>query len=147
VTVKIDIKGAFLQTPMEGEPTYMKLDRRMTKYVIEMFPELKKYVEEDDCLYTLMLKAIYGCVQASALWCALICRTLEEGGYEVSETDRCVFRKMSKKNRIYLLLLHIDDILANVDREEAMALKARLKGLLGRSNSKKAADCCIWECS
>jgi hypothetical protein len=26
VTVKIDIKGAFLHTPMEGEPTYMKLN-------------------------------------------------------------------------------------------------------------------------
>jgi hypothetical protein len=26
--VKIDIKGAFLQTPMEGELTYMKLDWR-----------------------------------------------------------------------------------------------------------------------
>jgi hypothetical protein len=81
VTVKIDIKGAFLQTPMEGEPTYMKLDWKMTKYVTEMFLELEKYVEGDDCLYTLMLKAIYGCVQASALWYALICRTLEEGGY------------------------------------------------------------------
>jgi hypothetical protein len=34
---------------------------------------------------------------------------------------------MSKKHRIYLLLLHVDDILANVDREEAMALKARLE--------------------
>jgi hypothetical protein len=99
----------------------------MTRYMTQMFPELEKYVEEDDCLYTLMLKAIYGCVQASALWYALICRTLEEGGYEVSETDRCVFRKMSKKNRIYLLLLHIDDILANVDREVAMNLKARLE--------------------
>jgi hypothetical protein len=73
VTVKIDIKRAFLQTPMEGEPTYMQLDKKMTKYVIEMFPELEGYVEEDDCLYTLMLKAIYGCVQASALWYVLIC--------------------------------------------------------------------------
>jgi hypothetical protein len=131
VTVKIDIKGVFLQTPMEGEPTYMKLDRKMMKYVIKMFPELKKYVEEDDCLYTLILKAIYGCVQASALWYALICRTLEEGGYEVSKTDRCVFWKISSKSRIYLLLLHIDDILANVDREEAMMLKARLEKAFG----------------
>ena len=70
--VKIDIKVAFLQTPMEGEPTYMKLDRKMTKYAIEMFADLAKYMEDDDCLYTLMLKAIYGCVQASALWYALI---------------------------------------------------------------------------
>jgi hypothetical protein len=129
--VKIDIKGAFLQTPMEGEPTYMNLDRKMTKYTIEMFPDLVKYVEDDDCLYTLMLKAIYGCVQASALWYALIRRTLEGGGYEVSETDRCVFQKLSKKNRIYLLLLHVDDILASVDREEAMALKARLEKAFG----------------
>ena len=50
---------------------------------------------------------------------------------------------MSSKSRIYLLLLHIDDILENVDREEVMALKARIKGLLGRSNSKKVADCRI----
>jgi len=105
----------------------MKLDRKMMKYVTELFPDLQKYVEEDDFLYTLMLKAIHGCVQASALWYALIRQTLEEGGYEVSQTDHCVFPKMSKKHRIYLLLLHVDDILANVDREEAMALKARLE--------------------
>jgi len=50
-----------------------------------------------------MLKAIYGCIQASALWYALIRRTLEGGGYQVGETDRCVLRKLSKRNRIYLL--------------------------------------------
>jgi len=132
VTLKIDIKGAFLQTPMEGEPTYMKLDQRMSKYVVEMFPELKTLMEEDGCLYTLMLKAIYGCVQASALWYALIQRTLEAGGYAVSKTDHCVFRKInSERERIYLLLLHVDDIMANIDREEAMTLKARLEKAFG----------------
>jgi hypothetical protein len=109
----------------------MKLDRKMTGYVLELFPEMKKNIEEDNCLYTLMLKAVYGCVQASALWYALIRRTLEEGGYEISETDRCVFHKMSSRRRIYLLLLHVDDILANVDREEAMALRARLEKAFG----------------
>lgn len=37
ITVKIDIKSAFMQKPMEGEPTYMQLNRKMTKYVIELF--------------------------------------------------------------------------------------------------------------
>jgi hypothetical protein len=100
MTVKIDIKGAFLQTHMEGEPTYMKLNRKMMRYVLELFPEMKKFIEDDDCLYTLMLKAIYWCVQASALCYALIRRTLEEGGYKVSETDHCVFRMMNR-SRIY----------------------------------------------
>jgi hypothetical protein len=63
IVVKIDIKGAFLQTPMSGEPVYMKLDPKITKYAIELRPDLKRYVEADGCLYTLMLKAMYGCVQ------------------------------------------------------------------------------------
>jgi hypothetical protein len=38
---------------------------------------------------------------------------------------------MSSKSRIYLLLLHVDVILANVAREEAMALKAQLEKVFG----------------
>jgi hypothetical protein len=37
----------------------------------------------------------------------------------------------SEHGRIYLLLLHVDDILANVDREEAMSLKKRLEKAFG----------------
>jgi hypothetical protein len=74
IVVKIDIKGAFIQTPMTGEPIYMKIDPKMTKYVVELYPHLKEMVEADGCLYTEMLKAMYGCVQASALWYALIRR-------------------------------------------------------------------------
>jgi hypothetical protein len=57
---------------MQGEPTYMKLDKTLTDHVINLFPDLKNEVEGDGCLYMLMLKAMYGCVKASALWYALI---------------------------------------------------------------------------
>ncbi len=72
-----------------------ELDPKITKYAVELCPELKKYVEADGCLYTLLLKALYGCIQASALWYALIRSVLEEFGYKVSKTDQCVFRKRS----------------------------------------------------
>jgi hypothetical protein len=36
--IKIDVKGAFVQTPMKGQATYMKLDLKITKYTIELFP-------------------------------------------------------------------------------------------------------------
>jgi predicted SpoU family rRNA methylase len=72
-----------------------------------------------------MLKAMYGCIQASALWYALIKKFLEDQGYQVSETDRCVFRKR-KGDRIFILLLYVDDILANVDGEEAEKLRKSL---------------------
>jgi hypothetical protein len=122
---KIDIKGAFVQTPMKGEPTYMKLDKSLTEHVINLFPDLRGLVEADGSLYMLMLKSMYSCIQASALWYALIKKFLEDQGYQVSETDRCVFRK-KKGKKIFILLLYIDDILANVDSKEAEKLKQNL---------------------
>jgi len=130
IVVKIDIKGAFVQTPMKGEPVYMKVDLKISRYVIEMFPKLKEMLESDGCLYTLLLKAMYGCVQASALWYALISCFLEELDYECSPTDRCVFRKQVGE-RIFVLLLYVNDILAQVDKKEAERLQKHLMRKFG----------------
>jgi hypothetical protein len=130
IVVKIDIKGAFVQTPMKGEPVYMRVDPKVSSYVVEMFPRLREMLEPDGCLYTLLLKAMYGCVQASALWYALIRSFLEELGYECSPTDRCVFRKQVGE-RIFVLLLYVDDILAQVDDKEAERLREHLMRRFG----------------
>jgi hypothetical protein len=130
IVMKIDIKGAFVQTPMKGEPVYMKVDPKISRYVIEMFPKLKEMLESDGCLYTLLLKAMYSCVQASALWYALIRSFLEELDYECSPTDRCVFRKWVG-GRIFVLLLYVDDILAQVDEKEAERLRKHLMRKFG----------------
>jgi hypothetical protein len=45
IVIKIDVKGAFIQTPMSGEPTFMKLDPKVSKYAMELFPHLKKMLE------------------------------------------------------------------------------------------------------
>jgi hypothetical protein len=87
-------------------------------------------VEDDGCLYTKLLKAMYGCVQASALWYALIRKLLEDFGYAVSKTDPCVFRNY-RDGRLFLLLLYVDDILAVVDEKEAAELKRVLEDRFG----------------
>jgi hypothetical protein len=128
--VKIDVKGAFVQTPMSGEPTYVKLDPKVTKYAKSLYPEFVKRVEADGCLYMRLLKALYGCVQASALWYALIWRFLEDRDYTVSPTDPCVFvRQVGEK--IFILLLYVDDILGIVDDKEARKLKTHLEARFG----------------
>jgi hypothetical protein len=120
---------------MKGEPVYMKIDPKISWYVVNMFPELGDMLEEDGCLYTLLLKAMYGCIQASALWYELIKLFLVELGYECSETDRCVFRKRVG-NRIFILLLYLDDILAQVDKQEAERLRVHLKKRFGEVQFK-----------
>ena len=128
VVAKIDIKGAFIQTPMTSPPIYMKLDPRITRMAKELYPEFNEFIWDDSCLYTILLKAMYGCVQESALWYALIRSVIEGMNYTVSETDKCVFMKQVG-DRVYLLLLYVDDILAVVDAEEAARLKAKLEKL------------------
>jgi hypothetical protein len=97
IVIKIDIKGAFLQTLMTGEPIYMRLDSKLTKFAINLFLDMEKMADKDGCLYTRMLKAIYGCVHASALWYLEIRKFLERFGYVGSETDRCVFCKRMER--------------------------------------------------
>ncbi len=130
IVVKIVLKGAFMQTPMKGEPVYMKIDPKISRYVINMFPDLGDMLKKDGCLYTLLLKAMYGCIQTSTLWYALIKLFLVELGYEGSETDQCVFRKWVG-DKVFILLLYEDDILAQVDEKEAERLRVHLRKRFG----------------
>jgi hypothetical protein len=129
--VKIDVKGAFVQTPMEGESVFMRLDQKISAYVIELYPTLKKFVEEDGCLYTVLLKAMYGCIQASSLWYKFLKGILEKMGYQMSQMDKCVFRK-KVGDRIFILLVYVDDILALVDRDEAEKIRKTLGRQFGK---------------
>jgi hypothetical protein len=38
--VKIDITDTFIQTPMQGKITYMRVDQKTTHHVVEMYPDL-----------------------------------------------------------------------------------------------------------
>jgi hypothetical protein len=128
---KVDVKGVFVQTPMDGESVNMKIDPKITAYVISLYPKLREFVEVDGCLYTVMLKAMYGCIQASSLWYQMLRKLLEQRGYEMSQTDHCVFRKMVG-DRIFILLVYVDDILALVDKTEAEKLQKFLDNRFGK---------------
>ncbi len=130
IVAKVDINGAFVQTPMSGPPIYMKLDPKVVRYAREMYPEFKEYLWNGTSIYTVMLKAMYGCVQASALWYALIHSEIEKMGYQVSETDKCVFAKQVG-DRVFNLLLHVDNILGVVNAEEAKLIEMTLKRRFG----------------
>ncbi len=125
------MKGAFVQTLMDRESVYMKIDPKITAYVVNLYPKFKEFVEADGCLYTVMLKAMYGCIQASSLWYRMLKKLLEQFGYEMSQTDHCVFRKMVG-DRIFILLVYVDNILALVDKTEAEKLQKFLDDRFGK---------------
>lgn len=69
-----------------------------------------------------MLKALYGCVQASKLWYNSFTAFLRLLGYEHSPTDPCVLRRIFE-NKIYLLTIYVDFILVLANEAEVTRIK------------------------
>jgi len=112
---------------MEGPPVFIKCDKRLTKLIVEVLPGLRKYMHKDGVLYCRLLKALYGCVQASKLWLNKLTKVLRREGYEHSPADPCVMRRIVGE-KVFLLLIYVDDILiladaAEIDRMEKVFLK------------------------
>jgi hypothetical protein len=52
-------------------------------------------------------------------------------GYEMSQTNKCVFRK-KVGDKMFILLVYVDDILALVDRDEAEKIRKNLDQQFGK---------------
>lgn len=119
---KVDIKGAFVRTMMTGLPVYMKLNRNMVKYVVELFPEYKKYLMKDGDLYTKMLKAMYSCIQAHRLWFELLTKVLQEAGYKSAVMEECIMCKVDG-DCPRVIKIYVDDVFILAMWKEMDALK------------------------
>jgi hypothetical protein len=81
-------------------------------------------------MYTEMKKAMYGCIQDSSMWFNLLTKLLREFGYEHCPIDKCVMRKV-RGDKLLLLIIYINDILAVVYEQENIELKELLIGVFG----------------
>ena len=114
---KTDVKGAFIQTEMEGPPLYIQCYRNLTWLIVDVLPGIKKYVATYGTLYCQLLKALYGCIEASKLWYKKLTRFLIEQGYDQSPIHPCVMRPIVG-DQICLLVIYADDILVIADEKE-----------------------------
>ncbi len=118
---KIDVKGAFIQTEMSGTSVYVKCVGKLRDKVLKVFPHMQEYVGDDGVLYSVLRKALFGCVQASRLWYLKLSGFLKRVGYTNSEVDPCVFRKV-ENNMVYILVVYVDDILIIASEDEIKKL-------------------------
>ena len=108
----IDVKGAYLNADMQtpgGRNTIVMIDRELAKMFVEVKPELSEFVDPDSGrLYMRVDKALYGCVQSSALWQKTLTKALISIGFRICAYDECV--AISADGSI-ILAFHVDDIL------------------------------------
>jgi hypothetical protein len=136
----VDIGGAFLNASMKstGVPVHMRLDRIMTKMLVELHPQYAPYVEESGCMVVVLDKALYGCVEASSLWYAHLRGTLLADGFVENAYDMCVFNKFAADGAQITVVLHVDDLMVTSTSQTALStFDAYLKGVYAETKTKR----------
>jgi exosome complex RNA-binding protein Rrp4 len=119
----MDIGGAFLEADMAptGVIVHMRLDRIMTEILVGIEPSYKAFVEPSGCLVVALDKALYGCVEASALWYANLRSALMADGFVENPYDPCVFNKTGEDGLQITIALHVDDLLVTSCSKKGLA--------------------------
>jgi hypothetical protein len=113
IVVVIDIGGAFLNADMgpAGVVVHMRLDKVMTAMIIQIDPSYSQYVDENGAMVVGLDKALYGLVEASALWYEDIRSKLFRNGFVENPYDVCVFNKAEADGSQTTVVLHVDDLM------------------------------------
>ena len=88
----------------------MRLDRMMTQLLIEIDASYKQFVEADGSMVVQLDKALYGCVEAAALWYSDLRGKLEKNGFVANPYDACVLNKLCPDGVQITVVVHVDDL-------------------------------------
>ena len=113
-----DIPNAFIQTEMpeisDGkERVLMKITGVLVDLLVELNPSLygPKIVFEKGrkVIYVVVLRAIYGMLEAALLWYKKFRSDLEEKGFKFNPYDPCVANRMINGSQ-HTIIFHVDDL-------------------------------------
>ena len=117
-----DIKSAFLETRItDGKRMFIRVNPKVVKHWLERFPERKKWLEPDGCLYFELKSYVYGLHEASYEFNSLLDQRLKSIGFVTSKVDECLYVKKAKEGRM-ILSVHIDDMILTAPKREMPAM-------------------------
>lgn len=130
--VVVDIGGAYLNADMDtGVIVYMRLDGTMSKMTMKLNPDYGQFTDNKGCIIVRLDKALYGCVEFSALWYENLSNTLGDLGYIKNEYEACVYNR-NMEGVQSSVAVNVDDlIITSVDLSMINDLCAGLKTKYG----------------
>jgi hypothetical protein len=108
VTV-MDIGGAFLNADITGAgiKVHMRLNRVLTSILVQIDPDYVRLVEDRGTCVAELDKALYGCVEAAALWYIDLCATMRGDCFAPNPYDPCVYNKIGSSGAQTTVVLFI----------------------------------------
>ncbi len=109
--VVMDIGGDFLNADITSTvvKVHMRLDKVLTAMLVLISPKHSKCVEEQGTSVVQLDKAVYGCVEAAALWYANLCSMLDLDVFSPNPYDPCIFNKRGSGGAQVTIVMHVND--------------------------------------
>ena len=115
-----NVPNAFIQTvmpePEEGEARVtMKITGLLVDYLLEIDPTYRDYIVYDRgkrVIYVVILRAIYGMLQASLLFYKRMRKDLKDHGFKFNPYDPCVCNK-TVNGKQQTVRFHVDDLMSS----------------------------------
>ena len=91
----------------------------------EIYIELPETCRESKSQVGLLKKAMYGLIHAGLLWSKKFGTELKKKGFERSQADPCVFRRVLRGRVVVIIVVYVDDLLvvSASKRDEEQALE------------------------
>ena len=120
--VTYDVSGAFLQPemPKKDGKVLLKLRDVFVDIMCDVNPEYKEtivYEKGKKTLYLLVLRSIYGCIEAALLWYEYYSKTLQEMGFKINPYDRCIANKMINGKQCTIVWYVDDNKISHMDEK------------------------------
>ena len=114
-----DIKSAFLMTKILGNKSYhVKLPSNISKHWINWYPNHRKYLHSDGCIYFKLNKYLYGLCEAPNRFNNMLTDYLVNVmGFKKCKADPCLYT-LTTKDGIMYVAIHVDDILLSSPTRE-----------------------------
>jgi hypothetical protein len=130
----LDFASAYLNAKLRTVTQYMTLSPTVSKVLLELQPEMARYLNPNGTITVKLQKALYGLVEAARLWYEHLSATLIELGFRKSTADNCVFIRTTESGEECVICLHVDDLLITGSSDEIIdelvrGLEKRYKGL------------------
>ena len=102
----------------------------MSAMFIQIDPTYAQYLETNGSMTVQLDKALYGCVEASALWYKDLRNKLLQNGFQQNPYDLCVYNKVGEDGKQITIVVHVDDLMVtSVSRLHIDAFGTYLKSV------------------
>ena len=119
VMAAADIGGAYLYGEIHTRQL-MKLNKAVSKIVIENDPSKERYATHDGKIVVELQKGLYGLKESAKIWYDVISGIFMHNNYKRSEIDKCSFVKVDNHGKKTIVILYVDDMLIVGDNQDCV---------------------------